>query len=108
MIMVSLLFCATIGLTAGCAHTRPPVISPMPVASLDSLLNDAPRCDRILALDPLRLSAEDIRTTLHQAPAPRILAFNGSAFNTMDPFSRFLIRMGYPEASVRNPANGAL
>lgn len=102
-----LVFFGTLCLLSGCAHSPagPPAA---PSASLDTFLSDAALGERILALNPERLSAEDVSSTLSACPAPRVLAFNGSAFNTMDSFSKFLIRMGYPESAVRDPATGAL
>ena len=65
--------------------------------------------DRILALDPLRLSARDVRETLSHAPAPRIINLQGSVpVVTMAPFAEFLIAMGYPEQRIRRPGDGAL
>ena len=64
---------------------------------------------RILALDPDRLSDHDVRDVLAHAPAPRIIALQGSlAFVTMEPFGEFLIAMGYPEERIRNPRDGTL
>ena len=42
-------------------------------------------------------------------PAPRIINLAGSVpIVTMEPFAEFLIAMGYPEASLRNPRDGSL
>jgi hypothetical protein len=42
-------------------------------------------------------------------PAPRILLLQGSvAFVSMEPFARFLIGMGYPDAALRDPADGSM
>ena len=79
-----------------------------PLISFESPVPDPLLAPRILALDPEHISAEDVRSLLSKCAAPRIMNFRGSAFNTIDDFSRFLIAMGYPEKSVRNPANGAL
>jgi len=65
--------------------------------------------ERILALDPQRLSARELRETLSRAPAPRIIDLQGSVpIVTMAPFAEFLIAMGYPEERIRNPRDGAL
>jgi hypothetical protein len=65
--------------------------------------------ERILALDPERLSARDVRETLSHAPAPRIINLQGSVpVVTMAPFAEFLIAMGYPEERIRRPTDGAL
>jgi hypothetical protein len=64
---------------------------------------------RILALDPERVTERDVRETLAHAPAPRIVALQGSvAFVTMEPFGEFLVAMGYPAERIRNPADGSM
>ena len=79
-----------------------------PFALRDVALDPAVE-DRLLALDPARLSARDVRETLSQAPAPRIINLQGSVpIVTMEPFAEFLIAMGYPERRIRRPADGAL
>jgi hypothetical protein len=70
---------------------------------------DRATIDRILALDPDHLSAEDVRDVLAHAPAPRIIALQGSvAVVTMAPFAEFLMAMGYPADRLANPRDGAL
>jgi hypothetical protein len=65
--------------------------------------------DRLLALDADAVSAADVREVLGRWPAPQILAFQGSvALVSMRPFAEFLVAMGYPEAKVRHPGDGAL
>jgi hypothetical protein len=62
--------------------------------------------DRILALDPRKISAEDVRDTLSKAPAPQIVLIRGGIYPVylaMVSFGNFLARMGYPEDRVRNP-----
>ncbi len=57
-------------------------------------------CDNGAATDP---------TVLAALPAPRIINLQGSVpLVTMEPFARFLIAMGYPEASLRDPHDGSL
>jgi hypothetical protein len=69
---------------------------------------DPATAERILALDPDRLSEDDVRATLARAPAPRILLFQGSvAFVTMTPFGEFLAGMGYPDERMRDPRSGS-
>jgi len=64
---------------------------------------------RILALEPGRITAEDVRDLLSKAPAPRIIGLQGSIpLVTMRPFAEFLIAMGYPESRLRDPADGSL
>jgi hypothetical protein len=68
---------------------------------------EADLATRLMALDPERLSEADVRDVLSRAPAPRIIALSGSVpLVTMEPFARFLVAMGYPEAQIRNPADG--
>jgi len=82
------------------ADIRPGAVLPLPI--------DRALADRILALDPERISDNDVRDVLARAPAPRIINLQGSfAFVTMEPFSRFLIEMGYPEHRVRHPRTGS-
>ena len=64
---------------------------------------------RVLALSPERISEKDVRETLSKVGAPRIFALEGSvAFVSMEPFAQFLIAMGYPEPSLRDPRDGSL
>jgi hypothetical protein len=71
---------------------------------------DAALEKRILALDPERISEADVRTTLTSAPAPRIVLVHGGVVGVyllMESFAKFLVGMGYPEAKIRNPHDGA-
>jgi hypothetical protein len=64
--------------------------------------------DRVLALDPEHVSEAELQGTLVLAPAPRIIAFQGSVpLVTMRPFAEFLIGMGYPAERLRNPRDGS-
>ncbi len=64
---------------------------------------------RILALDPRHLSDDDVRNVLAAAPAPRIIALQGSVpLVTMEPFAEFLIAMGYPAAQLKSPRDGSM
>ena len=72
--------------------------------ALNSLRLGAPLEDRILALNPERISATDVRDTLSKAPAPRIVLIHGGIYPVylaMTSFADFLIAMGYPETSLR-------
>jgi hypothetical protein len=63
----------------------------------------------ILALDPNHVTEKEIREVLSEAPAPRIINIHGGILphnGSMRSFSQFLIGMGYPEVSVRNPKDG--
>jgi len=66
--------------------------------------------ERLLALDPLRISDDDVRQVLAKGPTPRIMLFHGGIYPVhllMESFGRFLSRMGYPEARIRDPGDGA-
>ena len=66
--------------------------------------------DRILALDPEKVTARDIQEVLSKTSAPRILNIHGGiilVYTRMISFSKFLIGMGYPEASLTNAADGS-
>lgn len=64
---------------------------------------------QLAKLDCDRVSAADVRDVLARVPAPRIVLLQGSvAVVTMEPFARFLMDMGYPEARLRNPGDGRL
>jgi hypothetical protein len=65
--------------------------------------------DRILALDPTDVTAEDVRDVLSHAPAPRVINIHGGLAKViprMVSFSEFLIGMGYPASSLTNPSDG--
>jgi hypothetical protein len=65
--------------------------------------------DRILALNPGHVTARDVRETLSNAPAPRIINIHGgvdSVLPRMISFSEFLVGMGYPLVSITNPVDG--
>ncbi|HDH51653.1 MAG TPA: hypothetical protein ENH31_07360 [Nitrospirae bacterium] len=76
---------------------------------LGSLSLDRETEDRILALDPENITEKDVRDILSHAPAPRIINIHGgmsSVYIVMVSLSKFLMSMGYPENSLRNPADG--
>lgn len=65
--------------------------------------------DKILALDPDNLTAQDVHDILSKAPAPRIINIHGGIAKViarMVSFSDFLIGMGYPAGSLTNPSDG--
>jgi len=62
--------------------------------------------ERLLALDPERVSEQQVRELLSLAPAPRVLLFKGSLGADMESFGAFLQRMGYPASRLRNPTTG--
>ena len=83
-------------------HRSPPT-PPCAVPTVDPALEE-----RILALDPERVSDGDVRTVLAAGPTPRIVALHGGIYPVhliMDSFSRFLEGMGYPQAKLRHPGD---
>jgi hypothetical protein len=65
--------------------------------------------DRILALNPDRISDQDVRETLTAGPTPRIVLVHGGVagvYLMMESFGKFLVGMGYPEAKIRDPRDG--
>ena len=73
------------------------------------LLLTAEQEERVLALDPEHVTARDVSEILSNLPAPRVVNIHGGIYPVhlaMKSFSRFLMGMGYPEASIRNPGNG--
>ncbi|HVF65662.1 MAG TPA: hypothetical protein VNE58_16870 [Casimicrobiaceae bacterium] len=58
----------------------------------------------LLALDCENLTVDDVRSTLADAEAPRIIALHGSVpIVDMGPFATFLEKMGYPREKLRLP-----
>ena len=56
------------------------------------------------------ISEADVHTTLASAPAPRIVLVHGGVVGVyllMESFAKFLVGMGYPEAKIRDPRDGA-
>lgn len=96
--------CATAHRPASQASAPPGALAHGPTLRLSPELED-----RILALDPERVGAQDLRETLRDVPAPRVVNLHGGIYPVhlaMKSFSRFLIGMGYPEESVRHPGDG--
>ena len=63
----------------------------------------------LLALDCDNLAGIDAAERMKGLPAPRIVNLHGSVpIVTMQPFAEFLIGMGYPESSLRDPFDGSL
>jgi hypothetical protein len=64
--------------------------------------------EHLFALDPDRVSGQEVAEVLARVPAPRIILFQGSfAPVTMAPFAEFLIAMGYPPERIRHPRDGS-
>lgn len=65
--------------------------------------------DRLLALDPENVSAEDVRDTLSKVPAPRVILLHGGVYPVhlaMTSFAHFMIGMGYHAEQIRHPSDG--
>jgi len=65
---------------------------------------------RILSLNPEQVTEREIRDLLSTNPAPRIINIHGGILpikSGMNSFAQFLMGMGYPESSLRNPGNGS-
>jgi len=63
----------------------------------------------ILALDPQRISEDDVRSVLGKAPTPRIMLLHGGVYPVhlaMTSFGKFLVGMGYPEQKIRQKPDG--
>ena len=99
---------------AGCATTpagvRPYVRGDAPagLSVLRAIPIDAAVEERILALDPARISDKDV-ATLAAGPTPRIMLLHGGIYPVhlvMESFGEFLVGMGYPEGKIRDRATG--
>jgi hypothetical protein len=101
----------------GCA-SAPPVardsalyVNTKPGSVLAAVKIDKALEDRILALDPDRITDADVRGTLAKGPTPRMFALHGGVYPVhlmMESFARFLIGMGYPEDRIRDIGDGEL
>jgi len=103
-------------LLPGCANSPHQALNPARAQQIEESLSSRPQAltreteEKILALDPEHVTDTDIREVLTNAPAPRIINIHGGVLPfslSMDSFSEFLIGMGYPEWSIRNPGTGA-
>jgi hypothetical protein len=106
---------ALVGLfAAGCAtpptaprEAEPAQALPAPPPPRVHAIDPAAR-DRVLGLDCSRISADDVRDTLSQLPAPRIVLLHGGIYPVhlvMVSFGQFLTGMGYPEDAIRHPGD---
>jgi hypothetical protein len=103
-------------LLPGCAAVQRQGLDPVSVHPLEkaSVLRE-PTLSRetegmILAIDPEHVTEKEVSEVLSQAPAPRIINIHGGVLpynGSMNSFSQFLIGMGYPEVSIRNPKDGS-
>jgi hypothetical protein len=105
-----------IALAGGCA-TQPYIYSEtayvQPIAKgsvLRTFALDGELEERILALNPETITADDVHKVLARGPAPRIINLHGGIYPVhlvMDSFAEFLIGMGYPEGKIRDPREGS-
>jgi len=92
---------------AGCA-TQPPGEAAAELAT--PAMPGRALQERLLALDPAHISDQDVREVLAKGPTPRIILIHGGVYPVhllMESFGRFLAGMGYPEARIRDPRDGA-
>jgi hypothetical protein len=97
--------CASLNSATDAPAGRANVPDPVASLKLDRALED-----RLLALDPDNVSAEDVRDTLSKVPAPRMILLHGGVFPVhlaMTSFAHFLMGMGYPADQIRHPADGS-
>ena len=91
-------------LAVACSHTDSGIV---PTVG-DDVAMPPGLSERMLVLDPQAISGEAVTEILSKCPAPRIILLNGSfSIASMESFARFLVLMGYPEASLRDPATGS-
>ncbi|MCU0788361.1 MAG: hypothetical protein MUC91_09250 [Verrucomicrobia bacterium] len=103
------------GLLAGCGNIHRHGLAPARAQQIEQASAcHKPRLtpeleDRILALNPTNVTAQDVSEVLSRAPAPRVVNIHGglaSVIPRMTSFSEFLIGMGYPALSLTNPGDG--
>jgi hypothetical protein len=101
--------------TSGCATSRGPTVGlaradRVPPTALRRLRElPAEVREKLMALNPEQVTESEIKNLLSRMPAPRIISINGGLLpikSSMTSFARFLIGMGYPEESIRNPGDG--
>jgi hypothetical protein len=102
-------------LWAGCGTYPRPGLSPEKARALATTLRaqtgpwTREREDRILALNPERVTGADVRDVLAGAPAPHIFNIHGGqavVIPCMVNFAEFLMGLGYPGGALTNAADG--
>jgi hypothetical protein len=116
---ILILFLPVLAVIAGCATTTTTEYSYRPHLYQEEVREgtvlrefavEPEVAEKILALDPDNISEKEIQEVLSHAPAPRIINIHGGIYPVyllMISFSEFLISMGYPEESIRNPMDGS-
>jgi hypothetical protein len=92
--------------TTSVAPSATKALATAPGSVLRTVPMDRALEERILALNPERISAADVRHTLAKAPAPRIFLIRGGIYPVylaMESMGAFLIGMGYPEERILTP-----
>ena len=106
-----------LGLLSGCATTTIQYRDPIYTQAIEkgTVLHqfslEAGLEEKILSLNPDRITERDVQDVLSKATAPRIINIHGGIYPVhlcMISFSEFLIGMGYPESKIRSPGNGSL
>lgn len=103
-----LVMLVTAVVAAGCGWV-PPRVSGDSIALAPPATVDPALAARILALDPERIAAADVKDVLARGPAPRIMLLHGGIYPVhlgMTSFGHFLVGMGYPEDKIRGPRSG--
>jgi hypothetical protein len=101
-IALALGLCMVLGSCTVRPLRAPEDIRPLPAAPV----TDRAIEDRILGLDPERVSPADVHDVLVKGPTPRIMLMHGGIYPvhlSMVSFGRFLVGMGYPEGKIRDP-----
>jgi hypothetical protein len=98
----------------GCAEEElrhsdsPPIARIAANAGVRSIAVDHALEERILALDPERITEADIRNTLAKGPAPQIMLIHGGivgVYLAMVSTGKFLAGMGYPQERIQHPGD---
>jgi hypothetical protein len=101
-VSMALAGCATQPLEQSAAAAAHPAAPPTPIVPGRVLQ------ERLLALDPDHISDADVHDVLARGPTPRIMLLYGGVYPVkpiMQSFGYFLVRMGYPEARIRDPGD---
>jgi hypothetical protein len=93
----------------GCSTQQ--TTEPDPLATAQPEVSISPEMqDRILSMNPEQVSGQEVEELLSIGPAPRVINIHGGIYPVhivMESFAEFLMGMGYPEESIRNPGDGS-
>jgi pimeloyl-ACP methyl ester carboxylesterase len=99
-------------ITVGCAKFDLAPTDPTAAAEIErstskvSLHMSREQENRILGLNPERVTDYDVRNVLAGAPAPHLINIHGGIApvqKRLTSFSKFLVGMGYPDRAIRQP-----